>query len=304
MLLHFGEDLLAAEWPGAVVCIGTFDGIHLGHQALIRRTVEVARQQHLASVILTFDRHPAAILAPDRVPHSINTLRQNLAQIEALGPSACVILEFNQELAECPAEQFFQKILVNHLRAKSMVIGYDFAFGHNRVGTGDWLKERINCEIIEAVSIHGLRVSSSEIRKAINSADLDAAKQLLGRPFQLQGVVVEGQQLGRTLGYPTANIARFSDQIVPPNGIYAATAHTELGSFTAATSIGVRPTVGGESRTVEAYLLDYPGDSLYGQTISLDFHAKLREEAKFDSLDELKSQMAIDVEQTRQMRAT
>lgn len=304
MLLHFGEDLLAAEWPGAVVCIGTFDGIHLGHQALIRRTVEVARAEHLASVILTFDRHPAATLAPDRVPHSINTLRQNLAQIEALGPSACVILEFNQELADCPAEQFFQKILINHLHAKSMVVGHDFAFGHNRVGTGEWLKQRINCEIIEAVSIHGLRVSSSEIRKAVVSADFDAAKQLLRRPFQLQGVVVQGQQLGRTLGYPTANLARFSDQIVPQNGIYATTAHTGYGSFTAAASIGVRPTVGGESRSIEAFLLDYPGDSLYGQTVSLDFHARLRDELKFDSIEELKAQMAIDVEQTRQMMIT
>lgn len=301
MLLHFGEDLLAAEWPGAVVCIGTFDGIHLGHQALIRRTVEVARAQQLVSVIVTFDRHPAAILAPDRVPPSINTLRQNLAQIEALAPSACVILEFNQELADCSAEQFFQKILINHLRAKAMVIGYDFAFGHNRIGNSDWLKQRIDCEVLDAVSVHGLKVSSSQIRKAVASADMDAASQLLGRPFQIQGVVIQGNQLGRTLGYPTANLARFSDQIVPPNGIYAGVARTQFGEFAAAVSIGVRPTFNGDSRSIEAYLLDYPGDSLYSQTIELDLHSKMRDELKFENIEDLKEQMAKDVILTRQL---
>jgi riboflavin kinase / FMN adenylyltransferase len=301
MLIHFGPDHLKPEWAGSVVCIGTFDGVHLGHQALIKKTVELAHQKLLPSIVLTFDRHPAEILAPDRAPLPINTLDQNLELIKSLGVSATVILPFTQKLADCPAEQFYQTILKNHLKAESMVIGHDFAFGHNRQGTPDWLQERIQTHILEPIEIDNIRVSSSQIRRAIESGDCEAAQKFLGRPFQVKAPVIAGQQLGRTLGYPTANLARSSQLCSLPHGIYACQATTEFGTFTAATSIGTRPTVQGTHPTIEAFLLDYPGDSLYGHTISLNFYHRLRDELKFAGLDELKAQMAVDIQQTRDL---
>ncbi|MFM9872263.1 MAG: bifunctional riboflavin kinase/FAD synthetase [Fimbriimonadaceae bacterium] len=304
MLIHFGPDHLNPEWAGSVVCIGTFDGVHLGHQTLIKKTVELGHQKHLPSVVLTFDRHPAEILAPDHAPLPINTLDQNLDLINALGVSATVILPFNQKLADCPAEQFYQTILKNHLKAESIVIGHDFAFGHNRQGTPDWLQQRIETHILEPVEINHLRVSSSQIRHAIKTGNCEVAAQLLGRPFQIKAPIVAGQQLGRTLGYPTANLARSSNLCSLPHGIYACQAETPFGLFTAAASIGTRPTVQGTHPTIEAFLLDYTGESLYGHIIALDFHHRLRDELKFNGLEELKSQMAIDVQQTRQIIAS
>lgn len=304
MLIHFGPDHLKPEWIGSVVCIGTFDGVHLGHQALIKQTVELAHQKLLPSVVLTFDRHPAEILAPDRAPCAINTLDQNLELIKSLGVSATVILPFNQKLADCPAEQFYQTILKNHLRAEAMVIGHDFAFGHNRQGTPEWLSQRIETHILEPVTVDKIRVSSSQIREAIQSGDCETVQKLLGRPFKIKAPIVAGQQLGRTLGYPTANLARSSELCSLPHGIYACTAETPFGSFTAATSIGTRPTVQGTHPTIEAFLLDYPGDSLYGHIITLNFHHRLRDELNFNGLEELKAQMAIDVQQTRQIIAS
>jgi len=301
MLIHFGPDHLKPEWEGSVVCIGTFDGVHLGHQTLIKKTIELAHQKKLPSVILTFDRHPAEILAPDRAPLSINTLDQNLDLIKSLGASATVVLQFNKKLANCPAEQFYQTILKNHLKAESIVIGHDFAFGHNRQGTPDWLKPRIETHILEPVEINSLRVSSSQIRRAITEGKCEEASQLLGRPFQIKAPVIAGQQLGQTLGYPTANVARSSQLCSLPHGIYACQATTPFGTFIAATSIGIRPTVQGKHPTIEAFLLDYPGNSLYGHLISLNFHHRLRDELKFNSLDELKAQMAVDIQQTRQL---
>ncbi len=301
MLIHFGPDHLQPEWDGSVVCIGTFDGVHLGHQALIKKTIELAHQKQFPSIVLTFDRHPAEVLAPDNAPLPINTLDQNLELIQSLGATAAVILPFNKKLAECPAEQFYQTILKNHLRAKSIVIGHDFAFGHNRQGTPEWLNQRIETHIINPILVDNTRVSSSQIRRAIIAGDCEQSTKLLGRPFQIKAPVVSGQQLGRTLGFPTANIARSSQLCSLPHGIYACQAKTPYGTFTAAASIGTRPTVQGTHPTIEAFLLDYPGDSLYGHLITLNFHHRLRDELKFNSLDELKSQMSVDVQQTRDL---
>lgn len=301
MLIHFGADHIQPEWPAAVVCIGTFDGVHLGHQALIKQTVALAQSRHLPSVVLTFDRHPAEILAPDHAPLAINTLDQNLELIKALGVSLTVILPFDKHLANCPAEQFYQTILKNTLYAEAMVIGHDFAFGHNRQGTPEWLQARIETHVLPPVAINETRVSSSQIRQAIQAGNCELAHSLLGRPFQIKAPVIGGHQLGRTLGYPTANLARSSKLCSLPHGIYACQAHTFIGSFIAATSIGTRPTVQGTHPTIEAFLLDYPGDSLYGQVIELDFLHRLRDELKFDSLEALKTQMSLDVQRTRSL---
>lgn len=302
--MQFGADRIEPEWEGAVVCVGTFDGIHRGHAQVIRRAVELAAERETASVIVTFDRHPATILAPDRAPAPIYTLGQNLSRIAELGPSATVVLPFDKGMAECPAEAFFQSIIKHKLRAEAMVIGHDFAFGHNRVGTGEWLQKRIDCEIVSPILFHGLRVSSSHVRRAIGSGDIEAANLLLGAPFEVEGVVVRGQKRGRTIGYPTANIARIAPQITPPNGVYGGSMNVDGQTYAAAVAIGMRPTVGGEDRTIEAYLLDYPGTAIYGKAVRLQLEFRIRDELRFDSLEAMAVQIADDVEHVRRRRST
>ena len=186
-------------------------------------------------------------------------------------------------------------VLRCQLGAEHIVVGHDFAFGHDRMGTPEWLTDRISTEIVPAFEVDGHRVSSSSIRRAISNGQLEAATSWLGRPFAIEGVVVHGAQLGRKLGYPTANIGRSFDQITPCEGVYAGEAHTSRGRYLAAISIGGRPTIDATSRTLEAYLLDYKGESLYGTSITLDIWRKLRDQVKFDDLEALKEQMAKDV---------
>lgn len=295
MLVHFGVDLIVAEWPESIVCIGTFDGVHRGHQALIQTAVNQARARELPAVIVTFDRHPAAILAPDHKPASLGTLEQNVIAMRELGAGVCVILPFNEELRQTPAEHFLERILQGRLHASALVVGHDFAMGRDRVGTADWLAQRIPTTILSPVEEAGVRISSSAIRDAIAAGRVEEAAGYLGRPYALRGVVMGGQKLGRTLGYPTINLARSTDQAIPADGVYAGRAQTPRGQFRAAISIGMRPAVQGKHRTVEAFLLDYPGDSLYGQAVELSFVARLRDELPFASLEDLVAQMAKDV---------
>ncbi len=301
MLVHFGVDLLQAEWLSSVVCIGTFDGVHHGHQSLINRSVEMARQAELPSVLVTFDRHPAATLAPDRKPPAIGTLEQNVRLFRSFGVSACVILPFDLALSQLSAADFLAQILKGKLHAGQLVVGYDFALGHGRQGTVEWLSERIPTEIMPAVEIEGVRVSSTEIRKAIMAGEVGIANRLLSRPFAMTGVVVAGQKMGRQLGYPTINLARSTDQVVPQDGVYAGECETSFGSYRAAISIGNRPAVGGTTRTIEAYLLDYPGKALYSETVQLQFHQRIRDEADFADLEALKHQISNDVQRVASM---
>jgi len=301
MQVHFGVGLLRAEWPRAVVCVGTFDGVHLGHQAVVRRAVDTAREQDLPCCVVTFDRHPAAVLAPSRCPKAIAPLQENLREIERLGVSVAVVLPFDAELSRMSADRFLDEILRASLKADNVVVGHDFAMGNGREGTTDWLSARIPTLVVEPFEIEGQRVSSSAIRQAVQDGEMETATRLLGRPFSITGVVVGGQKLGRQLGYPTANIARSFDQALPADGVYATRFRCEKGDYVAALAIGMRPAVGGDHRTVEAYLLDYPGDSLYGLSASLEVHHRLREERNFPSLEALKGQMAHDVEETRRL---
>jgi riboflavin kinase/FMN adenylyltransferase len=301
MQVHFGVELLAAEWTGAVACIGTFDGVHLGHQAVIRNAVEQAKAREWPCVLVTFDRHPAHILAPEKCPKPIAALQTNFAAFEKLGVAVAVILPFDYELSQTSAEDFFSGILIEKIHARSIVVGHDFAFGHNRVGTPDWLRTRIETTVVPAFEVDGRRVSSSEIRRDIQSGKVEDAGRLLGRPFEIPGVVVAGKKLGRQLGYPTANIARSFDQVLPAYGIYSGELTCDLGTFRAAVSIGTRPAVAGDAMTIEAYLLDFPGDSLYGMPVNLRLTTRVRDERNFESLDALKAQIARDVEEIRAM---
>lgn len=295
MQVHFGLELLNAEWPSSVVCVGTFDGVHLGHQAVIGRATSLAAKHELPCIVVTFDRHPAHVLAPDRCPKAIASLGENLDQFARIGVGVAVVLPFTKELSQTNAQSFFDDALVGCMKATRLVVGHDFAFGKGREGTPEWLQARIETEVVPPFELHGSRVSSSAVRNAVGEGDIEEATRLLGRPFAVSGIVVAGQRLGRTLGYPTANLARSFDQVMPADGIYAGYATTPHGTFRAAVSIGMRPAVGGKDRTIEAYLLDYPGHELYGRNISVALHRRIREERNFDSLDALKEQIARDV---------
>ena len=302
MQVHFGEELLRAEWAQAVACLGTFDGVHRGHQAVISTAVGEARGRGLPLVLVTFDRHPAAILAPDRCPKALAPLSTNLRIFESLGVSVALILPFTKELSETTATDFLEGVLIREAKASMLVVGHDFAFGKGREGTTEWLRERIETLVVPPFEVDGQRVSSSAIRKAIVEGDMESAGRWLGRPFEIDGVVVGGQRLGRQLGYPTINLARAYDGALPNDGIYAGLAHTSLGAYKAAISIGMRPTVDGTHRTVEAFLLDYPGTEIYGHSVRLEVRHRLRDELRFDSLDELKRQIARDVDAVANLR--
>lgn len=302
MIVHFGVEALAAEWTSAAATLGVFDGVHLGHQALIRQAVAEGRERGVPSVIVTFHPHPAQVLAPGSAPPCIGTLDQNLRAAAELGAGICVVLKFDTAMAETTAEAFLQDVLRGRLKADRFVVGEDFAFGRGREGTAQWLAERASTVVAPKVMAGGAAVSSSAIRQLISSGRAAEAAEMLGRDFALRGVVVGGQRLGRTLGFPTLNIARSTDQAVPGNGIYAGRCLVRGERRPAAISVGVRPTVeGGGARTVEAHLIGYNGPDLYGEEVELAFSARLRDEEKFDSLDALRQQMAADVRRAVQL---
>ena len=299
MQVHFGTELLHAEWNSAIACVGTFDGVHLGHQTLIRVAVKRALARELPSVVVTFDRHPAAILAPHKCPKAVASLETNLGQFKQLGVAVAVVLPFDLALSQMHATDFLESVLVRGVKASELVVGHDFAMGKDREGTTEWLSERIPTDVVPKFEVDGVRVSSSAIRSAVSEGDLEGAAKFLGRPFSVSGVVVGGQKLGRQLGYPTANVARSFDQILPAHGVYVGEMETPFGTFQAAASIGTRPAVGGIHRTIEAYLLDYPGDSLYGAHVRLDLHKRLRPEMNFANLEGLVDQIDQDVHDVR-----
>lgn len=301
MLLFLGAAGLRPEWDGSVVCIGTFDGVHLGHQKVVSTAVAEARRRSLPSVVVTFDRHPASVLAPDRCPPCLASVASNLRRFEALGASVAVVLPFDRCLADQSAQDFLEGLLVGSLRAGAMVVGHDFAFGKGREGTPSWLGERIATTVVPPFEEGGSRVSSSAIRRLVAEGLTDRAAELLGRPYCLEGVVVAGERLGRKLGYPTANLGLACNQVVPADGVYAGWCRTPLGDFAAAVSIGTRPTVGGRSRAIEAHLLDYPGCELYGSAVELDVLQKIRGQETFAGVEALKRQMALDVQKVRRM---
>lgn len=296
MQTHFGIDLLEPEWSRSVACIGTFDGVHLGHREVIASAVAKATERGLPAVVITFDRHPAAILAPDKCPLAVASIRSNLEQFAAMGVALSLVLPFDRHLADTSAEDFLHNVVQSAVKADLLVVGHDFAFGHDRVGTPNWLQDRIETIVVPPYELDGVRVSSSAVRRAVSDGRMEDANRWLGRPFSVEGVVVHGAAMGRKLGYPTANLARSFRQATPADGVYVGTARTDHGIYRAAISVGVRPTIDATTRTIEAYLLEYGGDSLYGKPLALDFERRLRDQVKFDSLEALKEQMALDVE--------
>jgi riboflavin kinase/FMN adenylyltransferase len=288
-----------------VVTVGNFDGVHLGHQTLISRCHELAQPGQDVAVIC-FDPLPQAFFRPTHAPGRLSTTTQKIQLFEQSGIDLVWMMRFNQELAEMSPENFARKVLSTGVSATHVVVGEDFRFGHARQGDLDMLQQfggnlGFQVEAVADVEIDGERVSSTVIRKALASGDLVKAKKFLGRPFTMSGEVIEGQGLGRGLGFPTANM-KLEAEPSPVAGVFAVKARLEEGSewLNAVASLGNRPAVGGKEFLVEVHLFDFSAD-LYGQRMEVEFVAKIRDEENFDSMDALVEQMKLDAAQARKI---
>jgi len=286
------------------VAIGFFDGVHLGHQQVIRQTLTDARQHEAIALVITFDRHPNTIVAPDKVPPLIYSLPQKLRAIESLGVDTTLVLHFDQAFSQQPGEAFIRSLNRDLGQIQSICVGANFVFGHKRSGNVAILKKigaelRLAVHGLSALALDGKPVSSTRIRQAISTGDLDAASQMLGRAYSIAGSVLHGDKLGRTLGFPTANIDT-AGLVLPPNGVYAAHAKFRKYTCRAVLNIGCRPTLENPDPPlrVEAHLLDFDGD-LYGQEMEIIPLEKLRDEQKFPSLEALRDQISRDISDAR-----
>jgi riboflavin kinase/FMN adenylyltransferase len=299
-----GYEVVPGGWGRSVVTIGVFDGVHRGHQAIIGHTVKRARDLGLQSVVVTFDPHPAEVVRPGSHPAVLTEPVRKAELIEQLGADALCVLPFTPALSRLSAEAFVHDVLVEHLHAALVVEGENFRFGHRAAGDVALL-ERLGrtfgftVEGAPLVADGATVFSSTYIRACIDAGDVRTSAGALGRPHRLAGVVVRGDQRGREIGFPTANLMCHRYAAVPADGVYAARlirgGTTEL---PAAVSIGTNPTFSGRERRVEAYVLDFAGD-LYGERVGLDFVAHLREQRRYDDIESLVAQIREDVEQTR-----
>ncbi len=291
---------------GSSVAIGKFDGIHRGHQAILAQMRATAESDGLQSVVFTFANNPLSFLRPDVCPSPLMSCAQRIEAFAGAGVDVCVMVEFDAEVASITAEAFVRDVLVERLRAKHVILGADFRFGHRGAGDGALLREMgerlgFTVEVVEWVIDPDLgQVSSSRIREAVQAGDVDSARRMLGRPFAVRGEVVHGDARGRELGFPTANLGGV-EGLVPADGVYAGWAVLDGVRRSAAISIGNNPTfTPDEQSRVEAFLLDFDGD-LYGRRIELLFTHRLRGTERFDSLEALVEQMTRDVAETRRV---
>ncbi|PWW62485.1 bifunctional riboflavin kinase/FAD synthetase [Actinokineospora spheciospongiae] len=305
---------LPGGWGRCVATIGVFDGVHLGHQALIGRAVTLAEERDLPSVVVTFDPHPAEVVRPGSHPAQLTTLRRKAELVEGLGVDVFCVLPFTPELSKLPADEFVHEMLVERLHVSSVVVGENFTFGHRAQGTVQMLAtlgQRFGfstegAALVTAESAGGLTFSSTYIRACIDAGDVRAAAAALGRPHRLEGIVVRGDGRGHELGFPTANLSVPRFAAVPADGVYACR-FTLLNApdrapLVAATSVGTNPTFSGRERRVESFVLDVSED-FYGQRVAVDFVERLRGMEKYPSSEALVEQMHLDVADTRALLA-
>jgi len=301
----YGLDSLPVLGRRTAVAIGVFDGVHRGHQEILRQTVREARSQNLTPVALTFDIHPTELFRPDGAPPYIASLSQRAALMDEHGGglTSVIMVRFDYTFASLSPPAFVSDVLQAKLGARHVLVGADFRYGQARAGNVATLAEAgargdFALTVVPPILRDGERISSTAVRQSVGDGDLPRALSLLGHPFVVEGVVVSGKRLGRTLGYPTANLSPVQPrQLLPGNGVYAAWAVLADGRrVRAAVSVGTNPTTDTDGvQKVEAYLMDGFGEDLYGQTLGLDFREKARDEARFDSLDTLVTQMGRDV---------
>jgi riboflavin kinase / FMN adenylyltransferase len=286
--------------------IGNFDGVHRGHQAMLARLREAAEDLDLPSAVLTFDPHPREFFAPQSAPARVSTLRDKLEQFDAHGVAQVRIARFDQSLARLSAEEFIEQVLVDTLRVSWVLVGDDFRFGRERAGDLALLRLKaatFSVEAMPTVTVDGVRASSSAVRSALANGDIERAARLLGRPYVIAGHVAHGDKLGRSLGFPTANIILRHKPVL--SGIFAVRIHgLGDGPLMGVASLGVRPTVKHDARPLlEVFVLDFD-EPIYGRRIGVEFLRKLRDEERYGNLDALTRQIGVDVAQAREYFAT
>ena len=291
---------------GATVARGIFDGVHLGHQAIIARANEVSNGRGV--IALTFDPHPMQFFAPDKAPTMLISVERRVELLRSYGADAVIVCEFDREFAAMSPDDFVSDVLINYLKISGVVVGENFSYGHKAAGrVADLIvageKYGFGAQEVALQADAGDVVSSTRIRKAIIEGSVEAASQLLTRPHRLEGIVIHGEKRGREIGYPTANLGySASTNTVPGDGVYAGWLEVESHRWPAAISIGTNPTFEGErSRQVEAYALDQKGLDLYDKGAKIDFGWRLRDTLKFDGLEPLLDQMKIDCDQARKL---
>ena len=290
---------------GSVVTVGEYDGVHRGHRTVISEMHRMAAERGCATAVVTFDRHPATIVRPESAPLLLCDLDHKLELLAETGVDYTLVVEFTPEQAEVPAEMFARQVLVDCLQARAVVVGADFHFGQGRRGNVETLGaggeefgyEVVGLPLVKQLTGEGEVISSTSIRAALSEGDVEKAHRLLGRPFEVRGVVTPGDRRGRTIGFPTANIPTTPDLQVPADGVYAAWYVRDDGAqYPAAVNIGKRPTFydDAERSLIEAHLIGFRGD-LYGESAKVRFVRRLRGEKKFDGIDSLKQQLVKDV---------
>ena len=301
---HKGAKHFRSE-RSSVVTIGTFDGVHMGHQKIIERLGKSAKENNLDSVILTFFPHPRMVLQKESDIKLINTIEERKEILEKMGIDHLVIHPFTIEFSHLEAEAYVRDVLVKQLKAKRIIIGYDHRFGRNRTADINDLREigkvyGIEVEEISRQEIEEVAVSSTKIRKALQQGKVEKANRYLRYPFALKGEVVKGKGLGKQFQYPTANIAIAEEyKLIPKNGVYIVRSEIDNRSHFGLMSIGTNPTVGGTQRTIEAHFLDFT-DDLYGRVLNIEMLCHIRDEEKFDSVEALKTAMKYDEQYARE----
>jgi len=308
MRIFEGIEAIDEDFRGAFVTIGNFDGVHLSHQHICRKLAAEAKKSGKRSLVITFDPHPKMILHPNIHPFYLLTTRsEKMALLEGCGVDATVIIAFDMNYSKITAEEFVRDFLWKKLAITKIIIGHDYVFGQARQGNDAFLKAQgrklgFSVEVIKAFKIDNEIVSSTLIRNCILSGDVPAATKLLGRFYNVEGVVVSGAGRGTGLGYPTANIEP-EKELLPPSGIYAAFVMVDGRRYMGALNIGAKPTFEDYTSTLEVFLLDYEGD-LRGKKLNVLFVEKLRDIVKFDGPESLKRQIAADVEKTKEILKT
>ncbi|MER6227343.1 bifunctional riboflavin kinase/FAD synthetase [Streptomyces sp900105755] len=307
-----GLEDIPEGWGRSVVTIGSYDGVHRGHQLIIRHAVDRARELGIPAVVVTFDPHPSEVVRPGSHPPLLAPHHTRAELMAELGVDAVLILPFTTEFSKLSAADFVVKVLVDKLHAKAVVEGPNFRFGHKAAGNVEFLVEqgKVYDFEVEVVDLFvrgeaggGEPFSSTLTRRLVAEGDMAGAREILGRPHRVEGVVVRGAQRGRELGFPTANVETLPHTAIPADGVYAGYLHAQGEVMPAAISVGTNPQFDGTERTVEAYAIDRVGLDLYGLHVAVDFLAYVRGQAKFDSLDALLEQMAEDVKRCRELVA-
>ncbi len=305
--LHSISELEHLRGP-LFLAIGVFDGVHLGHQAVISTSTRHVRSAGGTPVVITFDPHPLKVLRPHNAPHLLTATQHKIALIRDLGVEHLLVINFDKKFAATPPENFIEQLVAHSKPLREICVGHEWSFGKDRSGNLDLLKKlgaQFHFDVvgIPPVKVNGTVVSSTAVRQAIERGDFATAAAMLGRDYTILGTVVPGDKLGKKLGYPTANLSAHSEQF-PPNGVYLAEAWIHGVLYHGVVNLGYRPTVssGKSERVLEIYLLDFDRD-IYGEDVEVRFTRYLRPERKFDSLEDLVRQIELDVRQARELCA-